>query len=78
MISFFSVHSPCMSNLSYNLCHRVVNHDNIYQPDYGTISRQGVTRVRVDDETEFISVSRWEQEYYFFKKLTQVKFCTFL
>ncbi|XP_062576931.1 dynein axonemal heavy chain 6-like isoform X2 [Saccostrea cucullata] len=55
----------------YNL--RVVNHQNINHADYCTISQEGVTRMRNDDETEFVTLDRWEQEYNYFKKIIKIK-----
>ena len=51
---------------------RVVSHDHIYKPDYLTISLKGVTRMRNDDETEFILLDKWEQEVFYFEKLIKV------
>lgn len=55
----------------YNL--KVVNHENISKSDYCTISQEGVTRMRNDDETEFVTLDRWEQEYNYFKKIIKIK-----
>ena len=54
------------------MCCRVVNHEQINKADYCTISRKGVARMRSDDETEFVTLDRWEQEYDYFQKLIQV------
>lgn len=54
------------------MCCRVVNHEQINKTDYCTISRKGVARMRSDDETEFVTLDRWEQEYDYFQKLIQV------
>ena len=54
------------------MCYRVVNHENISKADYCTISQEGVTRMRNDDETEFVTLDRWEQEYNYFKKIIKV------
>ena len=54
----------------YNL--KVVNHEQINKTDYCTISRKGVARMRSDDETEFVTLDRWEQEYDYFQKLIQI------
>lgn len=51
---------------------RVVNHENINKTDYCTISQKGVTRIRNDDETEFVTLDRWEEEYGYFKKIIKV------
>jgi len=53
----------------------VVSHDHINKNDYCTISTKGVARMRNDDETEFVPLSRWEHEYKNFKKLIQVREC---
>lgn len=50
----------------------MVNHENISKSDYCTISQEGVTRMRNDDETEFVTLDRWEQEYNYFKKIIKV------
>ncbi|XP_055873384.1 dynein axonemal heavy chain 6-like isoform X2 [Biomphalaria glabrata] len=68
--------SPAVSKSSvhyhyYNL--KVVSHQQIYKPDYLTISQKGVTRMRKDDETEFILLDHWEQEVYYFEKLRKIK-----
>ncbi|XP_074661680.1 dynein axonemal heavy chain 6-like [Tubulanus polymorphus] len=68
--------SPACSKSSvhhhyYNL--KIVNHENVNKHDYLTISQKGVTRIRSDDETEFIVLDRWEQEYIHFQKLRKVK-----
>ncbi|XP_056004113.1 dynein axonemal heavy chain 6-like isoform X1 [Ostrea edulis] len=55
----------------YNL--KVVSHENISKTDHCTISQQGVTRIRNDDETEFVTLDRWEQEYNYFKKIIKIK-----
>ena len=52
--------------------HRVVAHENANKLDHCTISLKGVTRMRSDDETEFVPLDRWEQEYKFFQKLVKV------
>ena len=31
-----------------------------------------MTRMRSDDETEFVPLDRWEQEYNYFQKLVKV------
>ncbi|XP_046331899.2 dynein axonemal heavy chain 6-like [Haliotis rufescens] len=54
----------------YNL--RVVKHEHVHKNDHCTISRKGVTRMRSDDETEFITLDRWEQEVNYFNKLIQI------
>ncbi|XP_050398729.1 dynein axonemal heavy chain 6 [Patella vulgata] len=54
----------------YNL--KVVNHEHVNKSDHCTISKKGVTRMRSDDETEFITLSRWEQEVNYFQKLTKI------
>ncbi|KAK7497834.1 hypothetical protein BaRGS_00010968 [Batillaria attramentaria] len=54
----------------YNL--KVVNHEHLYKSDYCTISQKGVMRMRSDDETEFITLDRWEQEVYYFGKLIKI------
>ncbi|WAR29562.1 DYH6-like protein [Mya arenaria] len=54
----------------YNL--RVVNHENINKTDHCTISQKGVTRIRSDDETEFVTLDRWELEYNYFRKLVKI------
>ena len=51
---------------------RVVSHENISKVDHCTISKKGVTRMRSDDETEFVTLDRWEQEYELFKKIIEV------
>ncbi|XP_059155726.1 dynein axonemal heavy chain 6-like isoform X2 [Physella acuta] len=55
----------------YNL--KVVSHEQINKPDYLTISQKGVTRMRKDDETEFILLDHWEQEVFYFEKLIKIK-----
>ncbi|XP_060075174.1 dynein axonemal heavy chain 6-like [Ylistrum balloti] len=55
----------------YNL--RVVSHENINKADYCTISQQGAARMRSDDETEFVTLDRWEQEYHYFQKLIKIR-----
>ncbi|XP_060586003.1 dynein axonemal heavy chain 6-like [Ruditapes philippinarum] len=54
----------------YNL--KVVNHENINKSDYCTISQKGVTRIRSDDETEFVTLDRWELEYDYFRKIIKI------
>jgi len=56
---------------------RVVSHENINSSDYCTISQKGVARMRSDDETEFVTLDRWEQEYNLFQDIIKVsgKFC---
>ncbi|ESO94694.1 hypothetical protein LOTGIDRAFT_144909 [Lottia gigantea] len=54
----------------YNL--KVVNHEHVNKQDHCTISKQGVTRMRSDDETEFITLDRWQQEVNYFQKLTKI------
>jgi len=56
---------------------RVVNHENINKADYCTISQKGVTRIRNDDETEFVTLDRWELEYNYFTKLIKVELICF-
>ena len=41
--------------------------------DYCTISAHGMTRLRVDDDTEFVPLDRFEQEYTQFDKIIKVK-----
>lgn len=61
--------------IQYFSCNdRVVNHENINKTDYCTISQKGVTRIRNDDETEFVTLDRWELEYDYFRKLRKVCF----
>ncbi|XP_005111328.3 dynein heavy chain 6, axonemal, partial [Aplysia californica] len=55
----------------YNL--KVVSHEHLYKPDYLTISLKGVTRMRADDETEFVLLDRWEQEVFYFHRLIKIK-----
>ena len=52
---------------------RVVRHEDINKSDYCTISQKGATRIRSDDETEFVTLDRWEQEYGYFQQLIRVK-----
>lgn len=54
--------------------YRVVKHEHVHKNDHCTISRKGVTRMRSDDETEFITLDRWEQEVNYFNKLIQVSY----
>ncbi|XP_041356323.1 dynein heavy chain 6, axonemal-like isoform X2 [Gigantopelta aegis] len=54
----------------YNL--KVVSHQHINKSDHCTISKKGVTRMRNDDETEFITLDRWEQEVEYFQKLIKI------
>ena len=54
------------------VCHRVVPHENANKLDHCTISLKGVTRMRADDETEFVPLDRWEQEYKYFQRLVKV------
>ncbi len=51
---------------------RVVDHEHASKLDHCTISRKGVTRMRADDETEFIPLDRWEQEFMYFQQLVEV------
>ena len=51
---------------------RVTDHEHSHKPDHCTISNKGVTRMREDDETEFIPLDRWEQEYTYFRRLVKV------
>ena len=53
---------------------RVVDHEHVSKTDYCTIGLKGVTRMRCDDETEYVPLDRWEQEYSFFKRLVQVEY----
>ncbi|KAL3884515.1 hypothetical protein ACJMK2_024650, partial [Sinanodonta woodiana] len=55
----------------YNL--QVVNHENVSKSDYCTISKKGVARMRSDDETEFVTLDRWEQEYKYFQQLIKIR-----
>ncbi|CAG5121592.1 unnamed protein product, partial [Candidula unifasciata] len=55
----------------YNL--KVVGHEHVYKPDYLTISQKGITRMRADDETEFVVLDRWEREVMYFEKLIKIK-----
>lgn len=52
--------------------YRVVPYSNINKLDYATISVKGVTRMRTDDETEFIPLDRFKYEYEQFHKLRKV------
>ncbi|BFZ25685.1 hypothetical protein BsWGS_28724 [Bradybaena similaris] len=62
------------SSVHYHYYHlKVVGHEHIYKPDYLTISQKGVTRMRTDDETEFIVLDRWEREVFYFEKLIKIK-----
>ncbi|KAL8568337.1 Dynein heavy chain 6, axonemal [Nucella lapillus] len=54
----------------YNL--KVVGHEHLYKPDHCTLSAKGVMRMRNDDETEFITLDRWEQEVFYFEKLIKI------
>ena len=54
-----------------NIC-RVTDHENTNKSDHCTISLKGVTRMRDDDETEFVPLDRWEQEFKYFQKLIKV------
>ena len=54
---------------------RVVAHEHLYKPDSCTLSRIGVMRMRTDDETEFITLDRWEREVFYFEKLIKVCMC---
>ena len=56
----------------YHTIRRIVNHEHRYKADYATISEVGVTRMRSDDETEFIPLDRWEIEMKNFYKLRKV------
>ena len=51
---------------------RVTDHEHTNRQDHCTVSTKGVTRMRADDETEFVPLDRWEQEYSYFRKLVQV------
>ena len=51
---------------------RVVDHEHANKADHCTISLKGVTRMRSDDETEFVPLDRWEQEHVYFQKLVKV------
>ncbi|KAJ8313399.1 hypothetical protein KUTeg_009027 [Tegillarca granosa] len=55
----------------YNL--KVVSHEQISKQDYCTISKKGVARMRSDDETEFVTLDRWEQEYKYFQNLVKIR-----
>ena len=50
----------------------MVRHEDINKTDYCTISQKGATRIRSDDETEFVTLDRWEQEYGYFQQLIKV------
>ena len=54
------------------LLNRVVAHENVDKSDHVTISSKGATRMRADDETEFVPLERWTQEYDYFTKLVKV------
>ena len=51
---------------------RVVDHEHANKADHCTIGLKGVTRMRNDDETEFVPLDRWEQEHIYFQKLVKV------
>ena len=57
---------------------RVCAHENVNKQDHCTISIKGCTRMRADDETEFVPFDRWEQEYGYFEKLVKVGVLTVL
>lgn len=50
----------------------MVAHENVDKTDHVTISSKGATRMRADDETEFVPLERWTQEYDYFTKLVKV------
>lgn len=52
--------------------YRVGTHEEANKLDHCTIGLKGVTRMRSDDETEFVPLDRWEQEYKYFQKLVKV------
>lgn len=54
----------------YNV--KVVGHERINKSDYCTVSLKGLTRMRDDDETEFVPLDRAEQEYVCFAKLVKI------
>ncbi|PVD36438.1 hypothetical protein C0Q70_03422 [Pomacea canaliculata] len=51
---------------------QIVGYEQLYKPDYLTISQKGVTRMRSDDDTEFITLERWEQEIKYFEELISI------
>lgn len=51
--------------------HRVVSFENIVKNDYYTISNKAVTHVHNDD-SEYIEIERWEQEYLYHRELTKI------
>ncbi|ERE66321.1 dynein heavy chain 6, axonemal-like protein [Cricetulus griseus] len=53
----------------YNL--KVVSFENIVKNDYYTISNKAVTHVHNDD-SEYIEIERWEQEYLYHRELTKI------
>lgn len=61
--------TSCLHDIS--MC-RIVGYEQLYKPDYLTISQKGVTRMRSDDDTEFITLERWEQEIKYFEELISV------
>ena len=58
--------------LSVHFFTRVVTHEQANKADHCTIGLKGITRMRSDDETEFVPLDRWEQEYKYFQKLVKV------
>jgi len=59
-------------SLTHGKCFRVTDHEKVNKHDHCTISLKGITRMRDDDETEFVPLDRWEQEYSYFRKLVKV------
>lgn len=51
---------------------RVVNYDHILKSDYCTLGLVGLVRMRNDDETEYIKLDRFEQEYKTFGRLLNI------
>ncbi len=51
----------------------MTDHEYTNKSDHCTISLKGVSRMREDDETEFVPLDRWEQEHKYFQKLIKVR-----
>ena len=68
----FLVVSVCMACVAFLCYSRVCAHENANKLDHCTLSIKGCTRMRADDETEFVPFDRWEQEYNYFEKLVKV------